>query len=132
MMKWFCRVTCFRQGFSVIVFISRTVSRYFYHKKVVSQRSSHIKLDVTISLRLLLKVWIWCRCQNRIEKYYRHDGEYLGFYKKVHIKTHSLSKENDNLSILLLQETKNSYLLDILKTATNAIFNIAKIDLDEF
>ena len=53
---------------------------YFYHKKV------HIKWDVVISssLRLLMKVWIWCRCQNRIGNYYHQDEEQLGFYKKVH------------------------------------------------
>ena len=32
-------------------------------------------------------MWIWYRCQNRIENYYHHDEEELGFYKKVHIKT---------------------------------------------
>ena len=54
---------------------------YFYHK-------AHIKWDVIISssLRLLLKMWIWYRCQNRIENYYLHDKEQLGFYKKVHSK----------------------------------------------
>ena len=51
---------------------------YFYHKKV------HIKWDVVISssLRLLMKVWIWYRCQNRIGNYYHQDEEQLGFYKK--------------------------------------------------
>ena len=34
-----------------------------------------------------MKVWIWCRCQNRIENDYQHDGEQLAFYKEVHIKT---------------------------------------------
>ena len=36
---------------------------------------THTKRDVIISpsLRLLLKVWICWRCQNRIEKYYYHD-----------------------------------------------------------
>ena len=45
---------------------------------------THIKWDVIISssLRLLLKVWIWYRCQNRMENYYHHDGEQLGFYIK--------------------------------------------------
>ena len=59
---------------------------YFYHKKV------HIKWDVVISssLRLLMKVWIWYRCQNRIEHYYHHDGEQLDFHKKVHIKTQTI------------------------------------------
>ena len=53
---------------------------YFYHKKV------HIKWDVVISLslKLLMKVWIWYRCQNRIGNYYHQDEEQLGFYKKVH------------------------------------------------
>ena len=33
--------------------------------------------DVIISpsLRVLMKVWVGYRCQNRIEKYYHHDGE---------------------------------------------------------
>ena len=79
---------------NVFVF-SRT---YFYHKKV------HIKWDVVISssLRLLMKVWIWYRCQNRIENYYHHDGEQLGFYKKVHIKTQSKKKDVLVIFILLL------------------------------
>ena len=51
---------------------------YLYHKKV------HIKWDVVISssLILLMIVWVWYRCQNRIKNYYHHDGEQLGFYKK--------------------------------------------------
>ena len=36
---------------------------------------------------LLLKVWIWYGCQNRIENYYHHVGEQLGFYK--------INKRND-------------------------------------
>ena len=77
-------------------FFSQT---YFYHKKV------HIKWNVVISssLRLLMKVWIWCRCQNRIENYYHHDREQLGFYEKEYIKTQS--KKKDVLVIFALQET---------------------------
>ena len=53
---------------------------YFYHKKV------HIKWDIVISssLRLLMKVWIWYRYQNRIGNYYHQDEKQLGFYKNVH------------------------------------------------
>ena len=52
---------------------------YFYHKKV------HVKWDViSSSMRLLMKVSIWYRCQNRIANYYHQDEEQLGFYKKVH------------------------------------------------
>ena len=44
--------------------------------------------EISPSLRLLLKVCAWYRCQNRIEKYYHHDGEQLTFYQRVpHIKT---------------------------------------------
>ena len=77
--------------------------------------------DVTISssLRLLLKVWIWYRCQKRIENYYHHDGEQLrienyyhydgeqlGFYENVHIKTQN--KKKDVLVIFILHEMKIS------------------------
>ena len=79
-------------------FLSQTW--YFYHK-------TYIKWDVIISssLKLLLKVWIWYRCQNRIENYHQHDGEQLGFYSKVHIKTYSKM-------FFILQETKNPNLFD--------------------
>ena len=76
-----CNMLC--QDISITVFFSQTW--YFDHK-------THIKWDVIISssLRLLLKVWIWYRFQNRKENYYHNDGEQLGFYKKVvHIKTQS-------------------------------------------
>ena len=51
--------------------------------------------DIIISSSLRLKVWIWYRCQNRRKKYYQHNGEQLGCYKKVYIKTHRLSKKKD-------------------------------------
>ena len=35
-----------------------------------------------------------------MKNYYRHDEEQLGFYKKVHIKTLSMSKKKDVLVIL--------------------------------
>ena len=59
-------------------------------------------------------MWIWYRCQNRIEKYYHHVGEQLTFYQKVlHIKTHRLRKEECfcNLCIAI-----NSNLLDENRT----------------
>ena len=65
----FCYVSYFEQDFSVTAF-------YFI---------TRIKWDVVISssLRLMLKVWIRYRCQNRVESYYLTDGDQLGFYKKV-------------------------------------------------
>ena len=73
---------------------------------------SNVKWDIIISpsLRLLLKVWVWYNCQNRIGKYYHHDGEQLTFYQKIlHIITHRLRKEDClcNLCIAI-----NSNLLD--------------------
>ena len=43
--------------------------------------------------------------QNR--KIYHYDGEQLGFYKKVDIKTQRLSKKKDVFVIFALQETRN-------------------------
>ena len=64
---------------------------------------------------------------NKIEKYYHHDGEQLGFYKKVQIKTHRLSKKKYSLVIFILQETNNVFLF-FLK---NAVFNMKKVDLNK-
>ena len=78
----------------------------------------NIKGDVMISpsLRLLLKVWVLYRCQNRLEKYYYHDGEQLTFCQKVHIKTQRLRKEECfcNLCIAI-----NSNLFDKNRTQDN-------------
>ena len=88
-----CELVCdLYLPFSVTVFFSQTWN--VYYKKVKNSFITHIKWDVIISssLRLLLKVWISYRCQNRIEKYYQHDGEQLDFGKKVHIKIQSKKK----------------------------------------
>ena len=65
---------------------------------------------------------------NRIEEYYHHDGEQLGFYKKVQIKTHRLSKKKHFLVTFILQETNNVFLFFFFE---NAIFNMKKVDLDK-
>ena len=77
---------------------------------------THIKWDVIISssLRLLLKVWIWYRSQNRI---YHHHGEQLGFYKKINIKTQSRMFLQS-----LLQEMKNSNFFEKLLVSKNCLF----------
>ena len=63
---------------------------------------THIKWDAIISssLRLLLKVWIWHRCQNRklSSRWWRK----ITFLKKVHIKTQSKKKDVLVIFILLL------------------------------
>ena len=69
------------------------------------------------------------RRQNRIEKYYHHDGEQFGFYKQVHIKTHKLSKKKDVLVTFALQETKKPSLFGKNRTQDNVkcrIFNMKK------
>ena len=63
-----------------------------------------------------LHPWDYCwKCEFdtdvKIENYYQHDGEQLGFYKKKHIKTPS-KKKNVLCNFMLLQETKNSNLFD--------------------
>ena len=63
-------------------------------------------------------MWIWYRCQNRIEKYYHYDVEQLGFYKKYQ-NTQKLSKKKDVLVIAVSQETKNSNLFDKTRTQDN-------------
>ena len=59
--------------------------------------------------------------------------EQLGFYKKVHIKTHRLSIKKNVLIILCCKKRKipNFLTQTVLKTTSNAIFNMKKIDLDE-
>ena len=53
-------------------------------------------------------MWIWYRCQSRIENYYHHDGEQLGFYKKAHTKTQSKKKDVlVTFFILLVNQKKN-------------------------
>ena len=64
--------------------------------------------------------------QNR--KLFRHDGEQLGFYKKVHQNTEQ--KEGCSL-IFVLQETKNSNLFDKNCTQENMKCHMKKVDLDK-
>ena len=101
----------FCQSFSVTVFFSlRQFYIIFIMKKITSHFTSSEILTISSSLRLLLKVWIWYRYQNKIEKHYHHDGEQkLSFYKQVYFKTSRLRKRNDILVMPLfyfLRRTK--------------------------
>ena len=83
-----------------------------------------------------MKVRIWYRCQNRIENYYHHDEEQLGFYKKLHIKMQSMSKKKDVLVILDRKKQMSFrvfiYLMKtVLKKTSNCIFNMEKVELEE-
>ena len=82
-------------------------------------------------VKIIAECWFWYRCQNRIEKYYHHDGEQLTFYQKVlHIKTHRLRKEECFCNLCIAM---NSNLLEEnrTKTKSNATFNMKEVDLDE-
>ena len=70
--------------------------QHFYHKVM-----THIKWDVIISssLRLLLKVWILYRYQNR--KSYHHDGEQLLLYRSYQ---NTEQKEGCSYVILILMQ----------------------------
>ena len=60
----------------------------------------HISSEVLSFLHRWEYCWKWFRyrCQNRIEKYYHHDGEQLGFCKYIHIKTPARRAKN-NISL---------------------------------
>ena len=65
----------------------------------------------------------------KIQNYYHHNGEQLGFFKKVHTETQS--KNNDVLVIFILQEAKNSDLFDKNCAQGNVKCPMKKVDLDE-
>ena len=74
-----------------------------------------------------LHLWDYCwKCEFdtdvKIENYYHQDGEKLGFYKKVNIKTQS--KKKNVLVIFILQETKNPNFFDKNCTQENVKFYI--------
>ena len=67
--------------------------------------------------------WDYCwKCEFdtdvKIGNYYHHDGEQLGFYKKVYIKRQSM-KKHILIIFIVLQETKNSSLFDKNYTQEN-------------
>ena len=59
-----------------------------------------------------------------------HDGELLGFYKNVHIKTQTGC--SSNLYIARNKEFQIYLTKTVLKRTSNAIFNMKKVDLDEW
>ena len=96
--EWSCAVVITttsrrRNCFKIInLKLSLSVNKVFYilpPSHTSRHATARMKWDVIISssLRLLLKGWIWYRCQNRVENYYHHDGEQLTFCKKVHNET---------------------------------------------
>ena len=67
----------------------------------------------------------------QIRKLYHHDGEQLGFYKKVHIKT-KIKKKAVPVTLYCKKRRIPIYLTkSVLKRTSNAIFNMKKVDADE-
>ena len=85
MTKWFCPVTGFVKVSLLLFFLSNSFS-------------SHIKWSVitSSSLRSLLNVWIWYKCQNRTENNYHHDEEQLSFHKYISNHTEAEQKEGSS------------------------------------
>ena len=108
--KRFFRGTYFIKVFLLLLFFSETALLFilnFYHALkscLIMEFTHHIRLDIIISLwlSLSLKLWIWYRRENKVEKFYNHDGQKIGFYKKVHIKRYRLGKNKDILLMLCI------------------------------
>lgn len=108
--KRFFRGTYFIKVFLLLLFFSETALLFilnFYHALkscLIMEFTNHIRLDIIISLwlSLSLKLWIWYRRENKVEKFYNHDGQKIGFYKKVHIKRYRLGKNKDILLVLCI------------------------------
>ena len=64
-------------------------------------------VEIIVEFDTDVKILIYCH----------HDGEQVGFYEKVHIKTQS--KKDVLVVIFILQETKNSNLFDKKCTQDN-------------
>ena len=96
-------------------------------------KSYRIKWDVIIclSFKMLVKVWIWYRCQNRLKKHYYHDGGQLAFHKNVNFKTRRLSKKEDVFVIFVLQETKNPNLFDKTQPAKRHLKDVLKMSYED-
>ena len=104
MTEWFCHVTCFAKVFLLLFFFSQTWC--FYHKKVLITHYHFFIVEIIVESVNLIQI------PKQIGKLYHHDGEQLGFYKKVHIKTQRLNKKKNVFVIFVSQETKNSHLFD--------------------
>ena len=70
---------------------------------------------------VLMKVWIWYRCQNGKENYYHHDGERLGFYKKSTCQNSEQKK--DVLVMFTFKKRMSSNLFDKNCTQENIQFH---------
>ena len=81
---------------------------------------------------VLMKVWIWYRCQNGKENYYHHDGERLGFYKKSTCQN-SEQKERCSCNVYIARNEWGPIYLTktVPKRTSNSIINIEKVDLLE-
>ena len=108
MREWFYHVTCFAKV-SLLLLKSCNIKVIITFRFII-KKLAHIKWDVIIpsSLRLLLEVWIWYRCQNR--KLLSPLWTIIRFLYKNYIPKHRVKS-------FILQEMKDSNLLYLTKTA---------------
>ena len=84
MRELFWYVTCFAKVFLLLFFFSQT---WYFIIKELFRNTYQVRYCHFFIIEIVVKVWIWYRCQNRIENDYHHDGDQLAFYKNVLIKT---------------------------------------------
>ena len=135
-----------KRFFSVIVLSLKKFHVIFIMKKKIIMKFTPIKYDITVSpfLRLFLRVWIWYRHKNKIEKHYHHDQEQqLSFSKEAHFKTGWVNRRIFLICFLFnfCVEQKPITKIEgfqficltktVSKTLRNAILFMKKVNLDE-
>ena len=99
MMEWFCYVTCFAKVFLLLFFFS--LKHDIFITKKLFYNTSQVRYYHFFIVEINVKSVNLIQTSKLNKSYYHHDGEQLGFYKKVYIKTQS--KEKDVLVIFILQ-----------------------------
>ena len=91
-----------------LFYVIFSCKRFFIISSHITSNKIIIKFENTSSIhqistswKLFLKMRIWYRYKNKIEKHYHYNVEQqLSFYKKVHIRRYRLSKKKDILIML--------------------------------
>ena len=88
------------RSFSAIVFFSNSFMLYFSSERfLIMQFTHYIKWDTNISLLIfLLKVWIWYRYKNKIEKHNHIDGEQQLSFNKISTDQNTQAEQNEGYS----------------------------------
>ena len=86
--------------FSAIFFFSNIYFIYLSSERfLIMQFTHYIKWDTNISLLIfLLKLWIWYRYKNKIEKHNHIDGEQQLSFNKISTYQNTQAKQNEEYS----------------------------------